>query len=199
MKKLLFINACARDNSRTHRLALGYLNELREHEEFELEELNLYQLDLEPLTQARLLRRDELRAEANWSDSMFDLARQFKDADYILVASPYWDFSFPAILKLYMENIGVDDLTFKTSEAGYTGYCKAKKFVYITTSGGYIGEYNLGYEYFQAVNTMLFGKDLEMEFYSAEALDIFPEKVEDILKDTMNDIKRNFVSGQSNR
>ena len=38
---------------------------------------------------------------------MFDLASQFQQADEIVIAAPYWDLSFPAILKLYLENIYV--------------------------------------------------------------------------------------------
>ena len=34
---------------------------------------------------------------------MFDLAGQFAGADTIVIAAPFWDLSFPAALKQYMQ------------------------------------------------------------------------------------------------
>ena len=51
---------------------------------------------------------------------------------------------------------------------------------YITTSGGYIGNNNFGFDYVKAVAENFFGiKDIR--FYSAEGLDIFGADVQVIM------------------
>ena len=68
---------------------------------------------------------------------MFEPARQFAAADKLVIAAPFWDMSFPAILKIYLERISVTDLTFGYSEEGaMVGLCRASKLLYITTRGG---------------------------------------------------------------
>ena len=95
-KKVLYINACARSESRTDRIARALLERLGGLQE----EVKLAEMDLQPLSE-----------EADYTDAMFDLARQFQQADEIVIAAPYWDLSFPAILKLYdVEGFDADNL-----------------------------------------------------------------------------------------
>ena len=42
---------------------------------------------------------------------MFDLARQFARAEIIVMAAPYWDLSFQAALKQYLEQVNVVGIT----------------------------------------------------------------------------------------
>ena len=49
---------------------------------------------------------------------MFRYARQFAAADKIVIAAPLWDLSFPAQLKVYLENIYVTGIVTKYSDAG---------------------------------------------------------------------------------
>ena len=68
---------------------------------------------------------------------MFAPARQFAGADRIVVAAPFWDLSYPAILKIYLERISVTDLTFGYDDQGrMVGLCRAEKLLLITTRGG---------------------------------------------------------------
>ena len=86
------------------------------------------------------------------------------------MGTPYWDLSFASILKVYVENIMVADLTFKATNTGFVGLCEGKSLVYITTAGGFIGDKNFGYDYMCGVADM-FGIP-ETELIKAEALDI---------------------------
>ena len=52
-----------------------------------------------------LKKRTALIESGDYSDRMFDYAKQFASADTIVIAAPYWDLSFPALLKTYFENI----------------------------------------------------------------------------------------------
>ena len=70
-----------------------------------------------------------------WDAPVFDLPRQFRGADAILVAAPFWDMSFPAILKAFFENMSLYNITFTDNGATCTGLCKCKRVLYITTRG----------------------------------------------------------------
>ena len=109
----LFINCCPRGESRTEKLARALLKALGEYEE-----LRLYDEPLHPLGRADIAKRDKLLAEKKYDDEMFRYARQFAAADRIVIAAPLWDLSFPAQLKVYLENIYVTGIVTKYSEAG---------------------------------------------------------------------------------
>ena len=64
------------------------------------------------------------------------LVYQFKDYDFIILATPFWDLSFPSILKVYIEKLCVNNLTFKYENNKEYGLCKLSKFMLIATSGG---------------------------------------------------------------
>ena len=67
---------------------------------------------------------------------MFDDAWQFSRADRIVIAAPFWDLSFPAVVKIYIERVSMRDITFGYGENGLTGLCRARKLLLITTRGG---------------------------------------------------------------
>ena len=59
---------------------------------------------------------------------MFDLARQFARAEIIVMAAPYWDLSFQAALKQYLEQVNVVGITFRYSEEGQpVPLCRARR------------------------------------------------------------------------
>ena len=154
---VLFVDACARQKSRTRELAEAVCSNIACSND-DVEFLKLYDLNLSPLTEQILKKRDEALFNKDFSDSYFDLAKQFAEADFIIIAAPYWDLSFPAVLKLYIENISVNGITFEYDETGVpNGLCKAEKLYYVTTAGGEIGNYNFGYDYIKAISLGLFG------------------------------------------
>lgn len=172
MEKLLFVDACIRgEKSRTKQLCDVYLEEfLKKNPDTSVETVKLRSGMLNTHTVEKLDLRDSLIRKGDFSHEMFDLAKQFKEADYIVIGSPYWDLSFAAVLKVYIENIMVADLTFKATNTGFVGLCGGKKLIYITTAGGFIGEKNFGYDYMCGVAEMLGIPDTEC--VKAEALDI---------------------------
>ena len=114
MNRILFVNACVRCGSRTHELAKEVLCKLSG----EVEEVNLYETSLAPLDLKGMEKRDVACSGQDFSDPAFDLAKQFASADRIVVAAPYWDMMFPAVVKTYLENVTVCGLTFRYSEKG---------------------------------------------------------------------------------
>lgn len=184
MKKLLFIDACVnRGISRTEQLAQTLLKEMNQNGEYEIETLNLEDEDLKLFTGKESALRESLTRAGNFEGPLFIYAKQFAAADRIVVAAPYWDFSFPARMKCYLEQICVTGLTFTFSSKGIPGgLCHADSLHYVTTSGGSIGELNLGYEYLEKLCKVYYGIN-ETVCYTAEGLDIEGNSVEEIMKE----------------
>ena len=182
--KILFINACVRPKSRTAELSRHLLNRLNG----EITEVNLYKEDLLPLCNKGI----EKRAMHDISGEEFEYAKQFSKADSIVIGAPFWDLSFPAVLKLYFENVTVSGITFEYSENGRpVSKCRAKKLYYITTSGGHIGNNNFGFDYVKALAENFFGIN-DISFYSAEGLDIFGADVKSIMDEAKERISNSY-------
>ena len=180
---ILYINACVRNESRTDRLARTLLEKLGDYTELKLSEENLKPLDKDTLD-----HRSELISKGQFDDDMFKYARQFVNADIIVISAPFWDKSFPAVLITYIENIYITGLESKYDQDGkQVGLCKASKLYYITTAGGpYVSTYS--YDYIKDLATGAFGiKDTELIY--AEMLDIVGNDPEKILGDAINAIK----------
>ena len=178
MKKILYINACFKEGSRTNELARHLLGKL----DGEIQCVNLYEENIMPVNEELLRKRDSLLKADKTEDEMFSYARQFASADIIVIAAPYWDLLFPAVLRIYLENITVCGITFRYSEKGIPeSLCKAEKLYYVTTSGGFIGENNFGFDYVKALSSGFFGIR-DIKFFSAEGLDIQGADVTSIMK-----------------
>ena len=182
MSKILFVNACVREQSRTLSLAQYVLEKLGgDTEEVRLDEVKLY-----PLDGKRMAERDVACFSQDFSNPMFDLGKQFAKAETIVIAAPYWDLLFPASLKSYLETIIVNNLTFTYDEMGRPqSLCKCKKLVYVTTSGGPI-HFNFGYDYINAIARGFFGI-ADVQCVKAEGLDIHGADVEKLLDQAKQD------------
>lgn len=187
MKTILFVNSCVnQESSRTQRLADAVLDKMLEEaaaagEQAQVEELSLIDAGIEGLDEETLAFRSERSAAKDFTHELFAPARQFREADEVVIAAPYWDLSFPAMLKAYIEQLCVNGLTFSYSEEGIpVGHCLAKRLTYVTTAGGYLGAYNMGFDYVAAVCKLYFGIE-ESRCISAEGLDIWGNDAEAIL------------------
>lgn len=139
MARLLFVDACVRgERSRTLKLARRFLEAYRRaHPEDEIVERDLMEERLEPQYPEVLAERDALWEAGRLEEPMFAPAWQFAAADKIVLAAPFWDLSYPAILKIYLERISVTNITFGYDESGRSvGLCRAEKLLFITTRGG---------------------------------------------------------------
>ena len=186
MNKILLINACVRPDSRTMELAQILLKKLKG----DVEEARLYDMPLPALDLKGIERRNQACEKNDFSDPVFAAAKQFAAADTIVIAAPYWDLMFPAVLKNYLENITVSGITFCYSPQGRPeSMCKAKKLYYVTTSGGFIGQNDFGFSYVKALAQNFFGIT-EIHRYAAEGLDIFGNDVEAIMRKAKDEIAK---------
>ncbi len=191
MKKIIFLNCCMRENSRTKRLATVYLDKIKNQQDIQITEISVSCLNISPLTTESLAKRENDIVSGCLNSYECKLARDFADADEIIIAAPYWDSSFPSVLKVYIEQISIKGITFECGNDGNPiKKCRAKKLVYITTSGGFIGDNPSVKTYMQEL-CKWFVID-NFQFYCAQGLDIFPDKVDKILNDTLYEMDRSL-------
>ena len=188
---ILFIDGCAREDSRTRRLAEMTLSNIC-NKDTDIVTVELYKEDLRPMDAGLIDIRDKALASGDFSALLFDQAKLFADADIIVMAAPYWDLSFPAVIKTYIENISVNGICFEYDDKGVPhGLCRAEKLYYITTSGGEIGKLNFGYDYIKALATGLYGI-ADTACIRAVGLDIYGNDPEMILKNAEDQLKIMF-------
>ena len=184
MKKLLFVNACVRKNSRTKQLAEYLLSKL----DGEIIEIRLSEVDFPLQNENFLFHRDQLVENKCFDDPIFEFTRQFATADQIVIAAPYWDMSFPAVLKQYLEQVSIVDVTFTyTAEGIPKGLCKAKHLYYVTTAGGYYTPDEYGFGYVEALCKSFYGIP-DVKLIKATGLDIVGADVENILAESKKEI-----------
>ena len=131
MQKLLFIDACIRgDASRTRKLATRLVNSLSQR--YEVERIDLTSSALLPID----AQQYDIRSREGASPLAVDYARKFAAADRIVIAAPFWDMSFPSVLKVFCENISLNGITFADREDHSTeGLCRATRMLLVTTRG----------------------------------------------------------------
>lgn len=192
MKKILYVNACINpSDSRTDLLAQAYLEKQLETGNVEIQTVQLAEeKNLSPLLWKDLQNRQAFIEQKDFSTPYFRFARDFAGADKVVMACPYWDMSFPSVFKVYLEHLCINGLTFYYDESGIPrGSTRIRSAVYITTSGGYIGENNCGADYVKKLFSTLFNIT-KFTFYSAEGLDIRGNDPRKILSDAVKKINR---------
>jgi len=182
----LFINACPRGESRTRRLAEAVMSGDREA----YREINLPGISFPKVDEAFINWRNGCVSRGDYASPAFDLAKDFAAAEEIVIAAPFWDLSFPSMLKQYIEQICVVGITFFYNDQDMPqGLCKAGKLTYVTTAGGPVFDDAFGYGYVRALATTFFGIK-ETRMIKAENLDIRGADVEGIMGKAIEEIDR---------
>ena len=177
---ILYIDASVRPDSRTKRLAHHFFKGIEELNA-NVKEVILSNECIPPLNRESLEHRTRLCEEQNFEEPIFHYAKEYANADMIVIAAPYWDLSFPATLKTYIEAINVVGLTFVYNDEGQPlGQYKEKNLIYITTAGGKIISDEYGFGYIKELAQKFHGiKDIE--YIKAEELDIIGAEIENII------------------
>lgn len=182
---ILFVDACVRAHSRTKRLAEALLAKLNE----EAVHVALEEISFAVTDEDYLKKRDELISIGEFDNDMFALARQFAAADTIVIAAPFWDLSFPAKLKQYIEAINVTGVTFEYTPEGIPkGLCNANELYYVMTAGGDYVPWEFGFGYIKALAQNFYGIK-NVEIIKAIGLDIVGADVPAIMDEAISNIK----------
>ena len=183
MKKALLIDCCIRkDRSRTAKLAEAFVKALPA--EYEVTRLDPTAEGLAPFDLQSLDERDALLAAGETDHPRFRYAHQLAEADIAIVAAPFWDLSFPAIFKVYIEHVSVEGITFRSTVEGLQGLCRGTDLVLLTTRGGIYGDgdpLEQGTPYLRGIQ-QFFGFD-RFRCVAADGLDIVGFDGEGALRD----------------
>lgn len=153
MARVLYITANPKADEQSFSLSVGkaFLEAYRQAKpEDEIVKLDLYQTDIPyidtdvfngwgKLQQGKAF--DELDAgEKAKVARINELTEQFIDADKYVFVTPLWNFSFPPLVKAYIDNICIAGKTFKYTAEGPVGLLQNKKAVHIQARGGVYSE-----------------------------------------------------------
>ena len=184
---ILFIDAAFREGSRTNRLAQCYLSGCKDR----IERIALGECELRPLNRETLSCYNEHVAKHDFSNPLFDAAKQFAKADEIVISTPFWNFGIPAVLHDYLELVCAQGVTFDLDAKGnYVSLCHAKKLVYLTTAGGPIPENDHAFGYVKLLAEFFWHIE-NIEYYKADGLDICGTDVEAKLSRVCSEIIQN--------
>jgi FMN-dependent NADH-azoreductase len=153
MKKLLYITCNSKPEELSASKSVGreFVNSfLQSHGDFELKELDLYESFIPKLHYKYFKDRNsvvDFESEAYLSLSedekrdvgrIVHLSKQFKEADFYVIAAPMWSLMFPARLMEYLDCIIQNDITIKVSPKDVEGLLddKERTMVYVQSSGG---------------------------------------------------------------
>lgn len=188
MEKILFINACIRPESRTLILAEHLLGKLTG----QVEEVNLEKEAIPALNGEGLQYRQALLAAERFDDPMLRYAQQFKEADVIVIAAPYYDLSFPSALKNYLEAVACVGLTFyyDENEIAQT-HTRARKLYYVSTGGGELKK-QFGFEYVKALAGEFY-HIFDVQGFFAEKLDLLGSDPAGIMEEAIKNMDNYFA------
>ena len=92
---LLYIDGTVRNESRTRELADYLAGKISDNVEY----LRLCEKNILPMDTQTLSVREKLCNKKDFENPYFVYAKQFVKADTIILAAPYWDLSFPSIVR----------------------------------------------------------------------------------------------------
>lgn len=190
MSKILYIKANAKPEgtSRTFKISDKFVEEYRKlNPNDEIITLDLYKEGIGFLTEEGISLHRPAPGEGK-NHPILKYAYQFAEADKYIIAAPFWNLSFPAIVKAYIDYVCVTGITFKYTANGPIGLCEGKKAVHIVGRGGAYSEepaaaYEMGDRYLKTIFGFMGITDFTT--IAADKLDVIGEDVNAIVENTI--------------
>jgi len=130
-------------------------------------------------------RSSEQQAKVAFSDQ---LVAELLEADILVIGLPMYNFSLPSMLKAWIDHIARAGVTFKYTENGAVGLLEGKKVYLVAALGGIheTGATDFLRPYMKHI--MAFVGLSDVEFISADGLNMGPERREQSLASARNQI-----------
>lgn len=118
-------------------------------------------------------RSAEQQSKVDYSDA---LVAELQAADTIIIALPMYNFSVPSMLKAWVDHIARAGVTFKYTDSGVQGLLQGKRVYFVAAMGGVheSGKTDFLRPYMKVIMSFI-GLD-QVEFISAEGLNMGPER-----------------------
>ncbi|WP_404461455.1 FMN-dependent NADH-azoreductase [Sutcliffiella horikoshii] len=117
-----------------------------------------------------------------------ELTEQFIGADKYVFVTPLWNFSFPPVMKAYLDSVAVAGKTFKYTAEGPVGLLTDKKAIHIQARGGIYSEgpsagMEMGHRYLTVLMQFFGVPSFEGLFVEGHAA--MPDKADEIKADAI--------------
>ncbi|MCH6265704.1 MULTISPECIES: FMN-dependent NADH-azoreductase [Neobacillus] len=196
MAQVLYITAHPHDETQSYSMAVGkeFIDTYKQvNPNDEVIHLDLYtehipQIDVDVFSGWGKLRSgqsfDELSADEKAKVSRLnELSEQFIAADKYVFVTPLWNFSFPPVMKAYLDSVAVAGKTFKYTEQGPIGLLTDKKALHIQARGGFYSsgpaaEMEMGHRYISVLMSFFGVPSFEGLF--VEGHNAMPDKAQEI-------------------
>ncbi|REJ10969.1 FMN-dependent NADH-azoreductase [Halobacillus trueperi] len=150
MEKVLYITAHPHDETASYSMRVGkaFIDTYKEvNAGDEIIHIDLYREDIPHIDAdifsgwGKLQSGDNLSDEENRKvERLRELSDQFISADKYVFVTPMWNFSFPPVMKAYIDAVAVAGKAFKYTEEGPVGLLTDKKAFHIQACGGIYSE-----------------------------------------------------------
>lgn len=190
--KILVIDSCIRANSKTRMVLNAFLDTIDKNNNT-IEKIVLNNNSkLVSLNDTLLEKRNNDCLNKTFNDSYYDFAKSVKNCDCIIVAAPFYDLTFPSVMKIFIEQTLISNLTFVDTPQGVKGIVNCKKMIYIAVRGMECNDTNnidIGSQYLRGYCNMLGIPELEKISYSGITFSELEQKI----KDNQNKYKEIFT------
>ncbi len=141
MKKTLVVSYTPREGSNTKKLLDHFVSSLEEKTEVEFVDLAesvpmFLKQELNAYVKRNFGGQDLTSKEEELLKPLDKLCDQVINSDYVVLAYPIYNFTFPGPVKCWFDAVIQAGKTFKYTDTGFEGLLKGKKALVITTSGG---------------------------------------------------------------
>lgn len=201
MGKLLYITAHPHDAASSYSIAVGeeFIKSYKQaHSGDEIVHVDLYKEHIPHIDNDVFSGWGKLQTGSQFTDlsdheqqkvgRLAELAEQFVGADKYVFVTPMWNFSFPPVMKAYIDSICVAGKTFKYTEQGPVGLLTDKKALHIQARGGIYSEgpaaeMEMGHRYLSTIAQFLGIPSFDGIFI--EGHNQFPDRAEQIKQDAI--------------
>lgn len=211
MATVLHITAHPHDHQTSYSMAVGkaFIDAYREaNSNDEVIPIDLYRVQVPHIDADVFSGWGKLRSGQEFSSLTSDesskvgriseITEQFIAADKYVFVTPMWNFSFPPVMKAYLDAVSIAGKTFKYTEAGPVGLLSGKKALHIQARGGVYSEgpaaaMESGHRYIGII--MAFFGIPETQGLFVEGHNQFPDKAQQIKADAISkaqDLAKSF-------
>ncbi|MCA0149267.1 FMN-dependent NADH-azoreductase [Rossellomorea vietnamensis] len=201
MAKVLYITAHPHDDTQSYSMAVAkaFMDTYRDvNREDEVIHLDLYRehiphIDADVFSGWGKLQSgkgfEELSMEEQKKvNRLNELSDQFIGADKYVFVTPFWNFSFPPVMKAYIDSVAVAGKSFKYTEQGPVGLLTDKKAIHIQARGGIYSEgpaagMEMGHRYLSLIMQFFGVPSFEGVFVEGHAA--MPDKAQEIKEDAI--------------
>ncbi|WP_223700879.1 FMN-dependent NADH-azoreductase [Sutcliffiella deserti] len=202
MAKVLYITAHPHDDKQSYSMAVGksFIDTYKDvNKEDEVVHLDLYSeniphIDADVFSGWGKLQTgkgfEELSEEEKAKVSrLSELSEQFISADKYIFVTPLWNFSFPPVMKAYLDSVAVAGKAFKYTAEGPVGLLTDKKALHIQARGGIYSEgpaagMEMGHRYLTVL----------MQFFGVPSFDGLFVEGHNAMPDKAEEIKENAIA-----